>query len=192
MSNPKKILLVNNLKNTLFWKLLEKFLKFGLIVMASLVTLITFAAVITRSFNINFQGYEEILIICAFWLYMFGAAYGSFEKSHITADIIVATMPEGYTKALIAMLRNAVALVLGMVFLYWAFNLFQWTIEMQTKTPVWRIPVTVSQSSLLFGLSVMTFYNAVYLYDEVKAFILRYVKKIDVSDLPIDDMKGVQ
>ena len=183
---------MNNLKNTLFWKWLEKFLKFGLIVTASLVTLITFTAVITRAFSINFHGYEEVLIICAFWLYMFGSAYGSFEKSHITADIIVATMPEGYTKALIAMLRNTLTLVLGIIFLYWAFNLFQWTITMQTKTPVWRIPVTVSQSSLLFGLSVMTFYNAVYLYDEVKEFILKYIKKIDISDMPSDDMKGVQ
>lgn len=183
---------MNKLEKSLFWKGLEKFLKFGLIVTAIMVTLITFAAVITRSFNINFQGYEEILIIFAFWLYMFGAAYGSFEKSHITADIIVATMPECFTKSLIAMLRNTLTLILGIIFLYWAFNLFQWTIEMQTKTPVWRIPVTVSQSSLLFGLSMVTFYNAVYLYDEVKLFVLKYIKKIDISDMLSDDMKGVQ
>ncbi|MBK5261721.1 MAG: TRAP transporter small permease [Peptostreptococcaceae bacterium] len=183
---------MNRLEKTLFWKGLEKFLKFGLIVCASLVTLITFAAVITRFFNINFHGYEEVLIIFAFWLYMFGAAYGSFEKSHITADIIVATMPECYAKALIAMLRNTLTLILGIIFLYWAFNLFQWTIEMQTKTPVWRIPVTVSQSSLLFGLSVMTFYNSVYLYDEIKAFVLKYIKKIDISDMIAEDMKGGQ
>jgi len=183
---------VNRLEKTLFWRGLEKFLKFGLIVAASLVTIITFTAVITRAFSINFHGYEEILIICAFWLYMLGAAYGSFEKSHITADIIVATMPECYAKALIAMLRNTITLILGIIFLYWAFNLFQWTIVMQTKTPVWRIPVTVSQSSLLFGLSIVTFYNAVYLYDEVKAFVLKYIKKIDISDIPSDEMKGVQ
>jgi len=182
----------NKLKNTLFWKWLEKFLKFGLIVTACMVTLITFAAVVTRYFNINFHGYEEVLIIFAFWLYMFGSAYGSFERSHITADIIVATMREGFAKALIAMLRNTLTVVLGIIFLYWAFNLFQWTIEMQTKTPVWRIPVTVSQSSLLFGFTVMTFYNVVYLYDEVKSFILKYIKKIDISDMISEDMKGGQ
>ena len=183
---------MNKLEKSLFWKGLEKFLKFGLIVTSSMITLITFAAVITRAFNINFHGYEEVLIIFAFWLYMFGAAYGSFEKSHITADIIVATMPECFAKALIAMLRNTLTLILGIIFLYWAFNLFQWTIVMQTKTPVWRIPVTVSQSSLLFGLSMVTFYNVVYLYDEVKAFVLKYIKKIDISDMLTDDMKGVQ
>ncbi len=183
---------MNKFEKSFFWKGLEKFLKFGLIVTASMVTLITFAAVITRSFNINFHGYEEVLIIFAFWLYMFGAAYGSFEKSHITADIIVATMPECFAKALIAMLRNTLTLILGIIFLYWAFNLFQWTIVMQTKTPVWRIPVTVSQSSLLFGLSMVTFYNVVYLYDEVKAFVLKYIKKIDISDTLSDEMKEVQ
>lgn len=183
---------MNRLEKTLFWRVLEKFLKFGLIVTASLVTLITFAAVITRSFSINFHGYEEILIICAFWLYMLGSAYGSFENSHITADIIVVMMPESKWKSLIAIIRNTLTLVLGFIFLLWALNLFQWTIVMQNKTPVWRIPVTVAQSSLMFGLSISTFYNLVYLYDEIKAFINKYVRKIEAPDLPLNDLKEVR
>lgn len=183
---------MNRLEKTLFWRGLEKFLKFGLILSSSLVTLITFIAVITRTLNINFLGYEEILIICAFWLYMLGAAYGSFEKSHITADIIVVMMKESKWKSLLAIIRNTLTLVLGFIFLLWALNLFQWTVEMQNKTPVWRIPVTVAQSSLLFGLSICTFYNVVYLYDEIKAFINHYIRKIETPDLPLSDLKEVQ
>jgi len=183
---------VNRLEKSFFWKALEKFLKFGLIVSSSLVTIITFAAVITRELNINFLGYEEILIICAFWLYMLGAAYGSYEKSHITADIIVVMMPDNFLKALIAMLRNTLTLVLGIIFLLWAFELFQWTVEMQTKTPVWRIPVTVAQSSLLFGLAIITFYNVVYLYDEIKAFVDKFVKGKNKLASSQGDIKEVQ
>lgn len=183
---------MNRLEKTFIWRILEKFLKFGLILTGSLVTLITFAAVITREMNINFLGYEEILIICAFWLYMLGSAYGSFEKSHITADIIVVMMPEGKWKSLLAIIRNTLTLVLGFVFLLWAFNLFQWTVEMQNKTPVWRIPVTVAQSSLLFGLAISTFYNSVYLYDEIKLFVNKYIRKIDSPDLSSNDLKEVQ
>jgi TRAP-type C4-dicarboxylate transport system permease small subunit len=65
---------MNKLEKTAFWKALSKFLRFGLILSSCLVTIITFAAVITRALNINFLGYEEILIICAFWLYMLGTA----------------------------------------------------------------------------------------------------------------------
>lgn len=167
----------NRLERTLFWSGLQKLLRFGLVVCSVMVTVITFAAVITRALNINFLGYEEILIIFAFWLYMIGAAHGSFERSHITADILVVSMPESMAKSLVMILRNLLTLVLGVIFMMWALQLFEWTVEMQQKTPVWRIPVTVSQSSLLFGLGIITFYNIVYLYDEVKLFVLKYIKK---------------
>lgn len=182
---------MNKLERTAFWKALVKFLRFGLIVSSCLVTLITFAAVITRALNINFLGYEEILIICAFWLYMLGTAYGSYEDSHIKADVIVVMMPEGFAKSLIAIIRNTVSLVLGFIFFLWAFQLFQWTIEMGNKTPVWRIPMTVSQSSLLFGLTCATFYNAVYLYDEIKSFVNIYIRKQGPPTPAADDIKEV-
>jgi TRAP-type C4-dicarboxylate transport system permease small subunit len=182
---------MNKLERSAFWKGLAKFLRFGLIVSSVLVTVITFAAVIARALNINFLGYEEILIICAFWLYMLGTAYGSYEDSHIKADVIVVMMPEGRTKALLALIRNTLSLILGLIFLAWAFQLFQWTIVMENKTPVWRIPMTVSQSSLLFGLAVASFYHAVYLYDEVKSYIGKYVTKTIPAAGPSDDGKGV-
>ncbi len=181
---------MNKLEKTAFWKALAKFLRFGLILSSVLVTVITFAAVITRALNINFLGYEEILIICAFWLYMLGTAYGSYEDSHIKADVIVVMMPEGRMKSLLALIRNTLSLILGIIFLLWALQLFQWTIVMENKTPVWRIPMTVSQSSLLFGLTVATFYNAVYLYNEIKNFIGKYITKTIPVD-PSDDIKGV-
>lgn len=182
---------MNKLEKTAFWKGLEKFLRFGLILSSILVTLITFTAVITRALNINFLGYEEILIICAFWLYMLGTAYGSFENSHIKADVIVVMMPEGRAKTLLALIRNTLTLVLGIIFLVWAFQLFQWTIIMENKTPVWRIPMTVSQSSLLFGLTVASFYNAVYLYDEIKIYIGKYIKKTIPINASSKDIKEV-
>lgn len=182
---------MNRLEKSAFWRGLQSILRIGLIASASLVTLITFAAVITRALNINFLGYEEILIICAFWLYMIGAAYGSFEKSHITADIIVVMMPDNYAKAIISILRNLLTLVLGVIFLLWAFQLFQWTVELQQKTPVWRIPVTVAQSSLLFGLVVITFYNVVYLYDEIMAYVNKFIRKKITLESSSNELKEV-
>lgn len=180
---------MNKLEKTAFWRALTKFLRAGLIVSSALVTLITFAAVITRALNVNFLGYEEILIICAFWLYMLGAAYGSYEDSHIKADVIVIMMKEGRTKASLALIRNTLTLILGLIFLGWAFQLFQWTIVMGNKTPVWRIPMTVSQSSLLFGLTVASFYHVVYLYDEIKSYIGKYVRKTIPIGGPSDNRK---
>lgn len=180
----------NKLERTAFWKALERFLEIGLIISGILVALITFSAVIARAMNINLLGYEEILIICAFWLYMLGTAYGSFENSHIKADILVVMMKEGVRKDLVAMLRNALSVVLGFIFLLWALQLFYWTVENGQQTPVWRIPVTVSQSSLLFGLLVATFYHIVYLYDEVKNFINTWIRKKTPIKSMGDEGKG--
>lgn len=167
----------SRIERTVFWNALVGFLRIGLIVSGVLVACITFAAVIARAMNINLLGYEEILIICAFWLYMFGTAYGSYEDSHIKADILVVIMKEGIRKDLVTILRNLLTLALGFVFLLWALQLFFWTVENGQQTPVWRIPVTISQSSLLFGLTVGTFYHIVYLYDEIKGFVDTWIRK---------------
>jgi len=176
----------SKIEKTALWKALIKFLKLGLIVNGVLVATITFAAVIARAMNINLLGYEEVLIICAFWLYMIGTAYGSYEDSHIKADIIVVMMKDGFLKDLIALLRNTLTLILGLIFLMWAWQLFQWTIDNGQQTPVWRIPVTVSQSSILFGLAVASFFHIVFLYDEIKNFTKRWItKKIPVATTSI-------
>ena len=181
---------VSKVERTFFWKALYKFLEIGLIISGILVTCITFAAVVARAMNINLLGYEEILIICAFWLYMFGTAYGSFEDSHIKADIIVVMMKEGFKKDLIAILRNLLTLILGFIFLLWALQLFMYTIENGQQTPVWRIPVTIAQSSILFGLTVGTLYHVVYLYDEFKNFYIKWIKKIS-NDTTVTEGKEV-
>ncbi|MDD2216071.1 MAG: TRAP transporter small permease, partial [Eubacteriales bacterium] len=173
---------MSRLENTAFWNGLAKVLRFVMIITSVLVTLIVFGSVILRELNLNFLGYEEILIIVAFWLYMIGAAYGSYEKSHITADIIVVMMPESMIKSLFALIRNTLTVVLGIIFLIWAYELVQWTIEMNTRTPVWRIPVTVGQSSILVGLFISSFYHLVYLYDEAKKFVEKYIKKTIAID----------
>jgi TRAP-type C4-dicarboxylate transport system permease small subunit len=182
---------VNKLENTIFWRGLAKALRIGLMVTSILVTLIVFGSVILRELNLNFLGYEEILIIVAFWLYMLGTAYGSYEQSHITADIIVVMMKEGRLKSILAIIRNTLTLVLGIIFLLWALELVEWTVIMDTRTPVWRIPLTVGQSSILLGLVIANFYHLMYLYDEVKNFVGKYITKKIALDSGAKEEKGV-
>lgn len=167
---------MNKLERSKFWIFLEKLLRLGLIVCGTMVALIVFAATITRALSVDFRGYEEFLVAFAFWLYMFGTAHGSLEGSHITADIISLVIKEGVVKDILDMLKYVLTLVIGFMFLTWAVNLVQWTIVMGTQTPTWRIPMTVHQSSMLFGLAVATFYNAVKLYNEIKLIVQKYGK----------------
>ena len=168
---------MNKLEKTKFWLWLEKFLRFGLIVCGIAVVAIVFMATITRAISVDFRGYEEFLVAFAIWLYMFGTANGSFEKSHITADIVAIMMKEGLAKDIISLVRSILTLVLGFVFLVWAVELVQWTIIMGTKTPTWRIPMTISQSAMLFGLAIATFYNTVYLYNAITELVIKLGNK---------------
>ena len=142
-----------------------------------MVTTIVFAATITRALSVDFRGYEEFLIAFAFWLYMFGTAHGSFENSHITADILSIVLKEGLAKDILDMIKYILTLAIGIMFLTWAVELVQWTIVMGTKTPTWRIPMTIPQSSILFGLACASFYNAVRLYNEIRLIVQKYRKK---------------
>lgn len=176
------ITLENKLQKSIIWIALNKLMRFGLIVSGTLVTLITFTSVIARAFNINLIGYEEILIIFAFWLYMFGSAYGSFENSHIKADIFVTSMKEGLSKDIVTILRDSLSVFLGIIFFLWAIQLAKWNLENGQVTTTWRIPVLVSQSSLLFGLGVGTLFNLVYLYNRIKRTYFKWIKKVEINE----------
>lgn len=152
-----------------------------------MVTVIVFAATITRAISVDFRGYEEFLIAFAFWLYMFGTAHGSFEESHITADILSIVIKNEKVKDVFDLIKYVLTLVLGFMFLTWAFELVQWTIVMGTRTPTWRIPMTIPQSSMLFGLACATLFNAVRLYNEIKMVAHKYGKKKNTA---ISDKTG--
>jgi TRAP-type C4-dicarboxylate transport system permease small subunit len=159
------------IEQTAFWRGLVKFQKVFLIVFGLAVVIVLAVECLGRPVKFNFKGYEELLVIVVFWLYMFGCAYGSSEESHISADILDATMKDGVVKSVISLVKYFLTLVLGTVMLYWAIRLVQWSFSTQTVTTVYRIPTTIGQASMVVGLTISTFYNAVYMIREVKRFI---------------------
>ena len=63
------------------------------------VTGIIFLAVLLRYvFHSDLYGYEEIVVIFAFWLYFIGGSYGSYTRTHITADVVSVYVPDGKLK----------------------------------------------------------------------------------------------
>lgn len=155
-------------ENNVIWKMLIVVQK-GIMVITGITTmLIVSSAMLLRwLFNTDFKGYEEILVIFAFWLYMIGSSYGSYQKNQITADILDIYLKEGRVKSTIHVFRSGLTLVLSSVFTFWAFQFVSWGFTMKTKTPVWRLPMIWGQSSLLIGLILVTFYNLVYFYDDI-------------------------
>lgn len=159
-------------EDTRIWKGLIRLQKIIMVFTGITTTLIVSMAMILRAvFDVDLVGYEEILVMVAFWLYMIGSAYGSCEKSQITADILDIYLKEGKTKSIANLIKSGLTVALGLLFNYWAFQFAAWALVMNVRTPVWRLPAVIGQGSIFIGLTFMTFYNIVYFYDDIKSFI---------------------
>ncbi len=173
---------LTRIEHTKFWFIVPKIMQWVIIITASIVTLIVFAETVLRLFKwFSFNGYEELLIMVAFWLYMIGCAHGSYEKSQIKADIIEVMLKESIFKDIIRILRELVTVVLSLWFTWWAFNLILYAINIGSVTSVYRIPMVFGFSSIFVGVGFMTFYNCVYMIGEMKKMYLRRIKHIDVE-----------
>lgn len=141
-----------------------------IIVLLLALTFIIGGACLLRTINISFVGFEELATLAAFWLYMVGTAYGSREKSQITADILEVLLPESKGKEVMMLLKWILTFILSCVFAYWAFTLVMWTLQTGAKTTVYKIPNTLIQSSILVGTGLSAIYNLMYLIREIKIF----------------------
>jgi TRAP-type C4-dicarboxylate transport system permease small subunit len=92
-------------------------------------------------------------------LYFIGAAQGSFERSHISADFMenLAARKGGLGKLLAV--QKTIELVMSYVFVYWGFLMIQWSIKAWPVTPVWRIPFVVPQSIVCLSFILMAVYT---------------------------------
>lgn len=130
-----------------------------------LTCIITGAAAARYIFKVNFYGYEEIAVLFAFWFYFAGAAYGAYNNTHVSADVVDAYFPDGRTKQVIALIRHIVTACVCALFVYYAYGFFDFGLrgpmgnfQFQPKSMVWRIPHWTSYLAILIGLIVMDIY----------------------------------
>jgi TRAP-type C4-dicarboxylate transport system permease small subunit len=150
-----------------------------IVVNSLLITLIIVAAAASRYiFKINFIGYDEIAVIVAFWFYFIGAAYGAYNNSHVTADVVDAYLPQGALKRTLTLIRwLATSLACGL-FVYYGYNYFMFSFkgplgnfQFQPKSMTWRIPLWITHSGIFIGLIFMEIYFLRNLARSAKDFI---------------------
>ena len=134
------------------------------------------AAASRRVFEINFNGYDEIAIVIGFWLYFMGAAYGAYNNTHVSADVVDAYFPEGPTKRALTFLRCLITASICCIFTYFGYHFFMFgfagplgNYTFQPKSMVWRIPLWTSYAAIFIGLIFMDVYFLRNLVLSVKA-----------------------
>jgi TRAP-type C4-dicarboxylate transport system permease small subunit len=134
----------------------------GIMIVCSIVVAvgISIAAVLRYVFRTDLYGSEEIIVIFAYWLYFAGGAFGAYERSHITADVVSVYVKNPRLKAALACFSSLCTFGLSTLFAWWGWHMFAWGLEKGGATPVWRIPLVIPQSAIFFGLVLMSVYFA--------------------------------
>lgn len=118
-------------------------------------------------FAFDLYGAEEFLLVAAFWLYFMGAAYGSYEKSHIEADFIQSIMGDTPFTRVLGYVRDLIELGVLYVLTYWSWLLIEFAIERWPVTPGWKIPLLVPQSAILVGFFLMSLHASVHFWRRI-------------------------
>ncbi|MEO9819469.1 MAG: TRAP transporter small permease [Yoonia sp.] len=129
------------------------------------IMLIVVASFLARYlFAFDLYGAEEFLLIAAFWLYFIGAAFGSYEKSHIEADFIQSIVGDTVVTRALGYIRDVIELVVLVVLTWWSWLLVDFALQRWPVTPGWKIPLLVPQSAILVGFILMTLHAVVHLW----------------------------
>ena len=116
----------------------------------------------------DFYGAEELIILCAFWLYFIGSALASREDSHLTADLLVSLIKTPQRKAVLNIVRHGLSLVISLIVTFWTYKYIAWIMHMGPHTPVLKFPTILMQAPILISFVLMNFYILGHLIHDIR------------------------
>lgn len=165
----------------LLWKAFLKIERFVMVLCSVAIVLTIVTNVVCRYvLHVTFDGYDEIVIILALWLYYVGGLYGSYEDCQIKADVLSVMVSKELVLRLFDVIQKIFTLVISIVLAVWAIEYFQFCLKMGGRTAILHIPMMVSRFALVFGYVTPVIYN---IYHLVLVFVERKeTKKLGGAD----------
>ena len=138
-----------------------------LLVICSLLIAITFGVVVVLryGFEMNLFAYEEWMMTAAFTLYFIGSAQGSYDNTHIKADLLRELMKSETAKRWLDCVIIGLEIAIGAVLSYWAYLMVADDLGRYPDlpaTPVYSIPLAVPRGMIFLGFVLMTAYSAMH------------------------------
>jgi len=150
---------------------MEKFFKYTLTALISVVALIEFYQVIMRYiFELPVMGLDEILIYPTLWLYLLGSVNASREDTQIKANVLDIFLKADRAKLVVRIIADVMALVVALWLTYWAWDYFKYALRVWKESPTLYIPTFYAECTFLIGLVMMSIYAAWYLLKNILAF----------------------
>nr|HIA89147.1 TRAP transporter small permease subunit [Gammaproteobacteria bacterium] len=131
-----------------------------LVVIACLIMAGTFffVVIVRYGFEGDLFAYNEWLLMVCFWLFFMGGALGTYEGSHINADLLDYFTEDQRLRWLRKLVVTAIEVGVSVALVYWAVLMIYDEIE----------SYLIPRGGILVGLLMMSFYSALHLYALIK------------------------
>ena len=164
----------HSLQDAIFWRSIVKIMRIAMVICSAATTGCILVAVVMRYIlKSNFYGSDEIILVFAFWLYFMGAAYSSYENSHIKADLLNMYIKNMHYKDMLNLVAQIFTVLVNVVLMVWACQFMLWAWEKNPLTTALKIPILIPRSAIFIGLALMLFYHVYYLIVNFRS-LLRY------------------
>lgn len=128
----------------------------------SLLTAAMCAEIVSRYFfETSLFGLEQFIGYSAVWVYFVGAAYGSYERSHIRAEFVTVLVKGRMSRRGLWSFSAVISAMVSGVFTYYSFVFCRETIRMHETSPTHGVPMIYFHSALFVGGLLMTLYFVV-------------------------------
>ncbi|MGD9187643.1 MAG: TRAP transporter small permease [Desulfobacteraceae bacterium] len=109
-------------------------------------------------FEVAISGLDEITGHTAVWLYLMGAAYGSFDRSQIKAEMIHLVIKNQRILNIVRAISTLIGAVVAGYMATWSYGYVRWSILKHEVTPTLQTPTVIFQIAILIGAILMVYY----------------------------------
>lgn len=109
-------------------------------------------------FEVAISGLDEITGHTAVWLYLMGAAYGSYDRSQIKAEMAHLVIKNQRVLNGVRALSTIIGAVVAGYMVTWSYGYVHWSILKREVTPTLQTPTVIFQIAILIGAILMAFY----------------------------------
>lgn len=146
----------SSFSSRLLFRWLPSFMRTLMVVAAVPLILLVFAQVWLRYvFQLPLLWVEEVAITPAFWMYMTGAAYAAYDKSHIRIGVLEIAIKNARRLLTARFIASTITLCLALLFMWWGFNFFVGDIQSGPQTATLRYPLVYARCSFFLSAGIL-------------------------------------
>jgi TRAP-type C4-dicarboxylate transport system permease small subunit len=109
-------------------------------------------------FEVAISGLDEVTGHTAVWLYLMGAAYGSYDRSQIKAEMVHLVIKNQRILNAVRAIATLIGAVVAGFMVSWSYGYVRWSIMKHEVTPTLQTPTVIFQIAILIGAVLMVFY----------------------------------